>query len=388
MEITYDPIVESRSLPTLRLVSPLRAPEMGRVLVLVPRSGEPQTIHHGGSVPNAWVGVYQYAYLVDVTEHRLNLHVPLLSKDPSFAFRGLVGLVARVNDPVEVVARGIRDVSAALRDHTKWALRQVSRDYDIAQFHEAEYALNAAVRGFSGDAAIRLRNVTVELLVDDDEVVRSGRDYRDVERDTRLSAKRRDRHLEMMRRDGVEGLLAEIVEGEGPRAALEWIAAAEASERQELLSALGKVLEHADPLREPFDLLHAERTVLDRLMDGSAAPFGGTRPGRVRGTRPELGRSSAEREETGGAGESGRRGHRTVRGTVYSEPVGDGPPEDEPEGGVTAPDTDGRSGGTGAGGTGGTAHPSGAETPNGAPRRASRIRGTTPADRTTEEPRP
>jgi hypothetical protein len=156
-EITYDPIVESRALRLLRF--PLRAPEMGRVLVLVPRFGGPQTIHHGGSVPNAWMGVYQYSYLVDATEHRLNLHVPLLSKDPGFAFRGLVGLVARVNDPVEVVARGIRDVSAALRDHTKWALRQVSRDYDIAQFHEAEYALNATVRGFTGVAVLAVRHL-------------------------------------------------------------------------------------------------------------------------------------------------------------------------------------------------------------------------------------
>ncbi|GLZ02645.1 hypothetical protein Acsp03_01120 [Actinomadura sp. NBRC 104412] len=128
-----------------------------------------------------------------------------------------------------------------------------------------------------------MRNASVELLLDEDEVAKAAGEYRDVRRETRLNAMRRDRHLEMMRREGAEGLLAEIVESEGPRAALEWIAAAEADERKELRETLDRLLAGTGADREPFDHLEAERDLVNRITGRSSVPFGGTRSSRVQG---------------------------------------------------------------------------------------------------------
>lgn len=376
-QLTYDPIRESQILPKLRLFSPLRPPEPGTALVLVPYSGAPRTVRHGEEIPDARFGTYHRTYLVDISEHRLALRVPLLSKDANFAFNGRVTLTCRVAEPAEVVARGIRDVSGAIYNHLKGMLRLTSRDYDISQFHEAEQALNASVRTFTGDTAIRLRNIHVELLVDDDELVSSGRAFRDVERETRLDSMRRERHLAMMRKDGVEGLLAEIMEREGPRATLELIASAESAERAELLSALETVLAHSDPHREPFDLLNAERTVLDRLVGGSTAPFGGTRSSRLRGSMVagELDARPAKEAEGGTSTPSRGRpepttveGHGRVRPPAREETAArpaSGPPEDEPAGGSEP--TASVEGDSGAGEGGGAS-------------RVSRVRGIPPSD--------
>lgn len=321
--LTYDPVLDVQDLAWLRMLSPLRPPTPGRALILVPKEGHAVTIRPGEEIPGAWLGTYHKAITVDTTEHRLVLSVPLLSRDATFAFQSRVTLTCSVSDPAEVVARGIRDMSGALFDHIKQMLRSVSRDYDIAEFHDAEAALNRAVRDFDGDSAVRLRHLHVELLVDSEEAATSGREYRDVVRETRLNGMRRQRHLEMMRADGVEGLLAEIMEREGPRAALELIERAEVSERDELMKTFKLVLERGDADREPFETAEIERTVLDRVLGGSEAPFGGTRVSRVRGRGLPLPR--AEERPVGFTKEE----PPTVRGEVVSHSPA-APPEDEP----------------------------------------------------------
>ncbi|MFG2842831.1 hypothetical protein ACGF12_06595 [Kitasatospora sp. NPDC048296] len=321
---TYDPVLVEEQLAWLRLRNPLRPPAPGRALVLVPNDGPALTVRPGEEISDAWVGRYQTAYTVDTTEHRLVLGIPLLSRDPTFAFRSEVALVCAVTDPAEVVARGIRDMSDALFDHMRRMLRTVSRDYDIAEFHEAEAALNRRVREFTGDSAVRLRNIHVELLVDEDEAATSGRTYRDVVRETRLADMRRQRHLDMLRSDGFEGLIAEIMEREGPRAAQELIAKAEADEREELMRTFELVMERGDADREPFEVAKTERTVLGRVLGGSDAPFGGTRASRVRGRgvtdRPVEPRPGAWAED---------RPATVLPGEVVRSPIA-GPPEDEP----------------------------------------------------------
>ncbi|WBP89272.1 hypothetical protein [Kitasatospora cathayae] len=320
---TYDPVLAQERLAWLRLLNPLRSPEPGRALVLVPNDGPALTVRPGEEISDAWVGRYQTAYTVDTTEHRLVLEIPLLSRDPTFAFRSEVALVCAVVDPAEVVARGIRDMSDALFDHMRRMLRAVSRDYDIAEFHEAEAALNRRVRDFTGDTAVRLRNIHVELLVDEDEVAISGRTYRDVVRETRLAGMRRQRHLDMLRADGFEGLIAEIMEREGPRAAQELIAKAEAEEREELMRTFKLVLERGDADREPFEVANTERMVLGRLLGGSEAPFGGTRASRVRGGMADR----AVEDRSRGWAED--RPATVLPGEVVPPSI-TGPPDDEP----------------------------------------------------------
>ncbi|MEU0523628.1 hypothetical protein [Streptomyces niveus] len=282
---TYDPVLGSEELSRWRLMNPLRPPEPGRCLVLVRDSGPSLTIRSGEEIPSSRFGTYRSVFTVDMTEHRLILDISLLSRDPTFSFRSRVDLVCRVADPAKVVSRGIRDMSGALYGFLRNTLRGVARDYDIAEFHETEQALNAVVSGYTGDDAVHLRNIRVELLVDDDEIATSGREFRDVVRETRLSGMRRRRHLEMINEEGVDGLIAEIMEKEGPRAALAWIEKAESEKRAVRHEVMRMVLERGDADREPFEQAELERAVLDEVLrDGGGAFETATRRSRLGGS--------------------------------------------------------------------------------------------------------
>ncbi|MFG2648345.1 hypothetical protein [Streptomyces sp. NPDC048436] len=343
-ELTYDPILDSQPLPRWRLTNPLRPPAPGRALVLVPDSGSALTVRPGGEVPSAWFGTYQRVYTVDLTEHRLVLDVALLSRDATFSFRSRVELIAQVADPAEVVSRGIRDMSGALYGAVRRMLRQVSRDYDIGEFHEAEEALNVALHGFSGDSAVRLRNIQIELLVDEDEIAASGREFRDVVRETRLDGMRRKRHLDMIREEGVEGLIAEIMEREGARAALAWIEKGEAEQREARLQAMRMILERGDAHREPFEQAELERAVVEDVLGGEERPFGGGRRSRLRGAltsggdpaepvadeRPEADEPSGRPALRGEVVVPRTAGPRTTDPRTTEPRTASRPPEDEP----------------------------------------------------------
>ncbi|MGW0391756.1 hypothetical protein ACWDYJ_12850 [Streptomyces sp. NPDC003042] len=413
-ELTYDPVLDCQPVPRWRLVNPLRPPAPGRALVLVPDSGAALTILPGEEIPAARFGSYQSVYTVDLAEHRLILDIPVLSRDATFSFRSRVDLVCRVARPAEVVRRGIRDMSGALYGHLRKMLREVAREYDVAEFHQAERALNASLSGFTGDSAVLLRGLHVELLVDEDEIATSGREFRDVVRETRLDGMRRRRHLELMRDEGVEGVIAEIMEREGPRAALAWIEKSEAEQREARLQALRMVLERGDADREPFEQAELERAVIDGILGGEEGPFGGARRGRLRGTlssgRDPLpsvtGPEGDADRPSSGAGPSGRTspaamprtsGRMPLRGEVVT-PGSTAAPEDEPvppttpprrpeAGGAARPPGDrpvsGTVGTAKPSRVSGPARPSGTERPYDAgtpaaeqPRRVSRVRGT------------
>ncbi|MGW1932070.1 hypothetical protein, partial [Streptomyces sp. NPDC001919] len=282
---TYDPVLSYEELPKWRLTSPVRPPQPGRALVLVRESGPSLTVRNGEEIPSSRFGAYSGMFTVDLTEHRLVLDIPLLSRDHTFSFRSRVDLVCRVADPAQVVDRGIRDMSETLFDYLRKTLREVSREYDIAQFHQAEVALNATVAGFTGDDAVRLRGVHVELLVDEDEIATSGRDFRNVVRETRLAGMRRARHVDMIREEGLDGLIAEIMEKEGPRAALTWIEKNEAEKREVRQTIMRLVLERGDADREPFEQAELERTILEEVLrEGDGLFDGAARRGRLRGS--------------------------------------------------------------------------------------------------------
>ncbi|MEU9014419.1 hypothetical protein AB0D12_32555 [Streptomyces sp. NPDC048479] len=308
-EQSYDPVLGSEELARWRLMNPLRPPAPGRALVLVRDSGPSLTIHSGEEIPSSRFGAYLKVFTVDMTEHRLILDIPLLSRDPTFSFRSRVDLVCRVADPARVVSRGIRDMSGALYGFLRKTLRGVARDYDIAEFHEAEQALNSALAGFTGDDAVRLRGIQIELLVDEDEITASGREFRDVVRETRLAGMRRKRHLDMIREEGVDGLIAEIMEKEGARAALAWIEKGEAEKREVRREVMRMILERGDADREPFEQAELERAVLDEVLrDGDGLFDTATRRGRLRGTMPR-------------ALEADRGDDEPVAGSDASEPV-------------------------------------------------------------------
>lgn len=357
-EQTYDPVLDVTELSRWRLTAPLRPPDPGRALVLVRDRGASLTVRSGEEIPSPRFGTYRSMFTVDLSEHRLILDIPLISRDPTFAFRSRTDLVCKVADPAKVVARGIRDMRGALHGHLRRLLREVARDYDIAEFHEAENALNAALGSFTGDDAVRLRNIHVELLVDEDEVTTSGRAFRDVVRETRLARMRRGRHVEMLHEEGVDGLIAEIMEREGPRAALAWIEKGEAEKRAVKREVLRMVLERGDSDREPFEQAELERAVLAAALRDEDADFGAPmRRGRLSGSlsralepgtadpvddgpdaslvRGEVLRDGRERGRVGRAS-GGREADAAGRG-----PRADGPPRKPGTGGeaVRRPDT-------------------------------------------------
>ncbi|MGW0459567.1 hypothetical protein [Streptomyces tendae] len=168
--LTYDPVVEARTLPRVRPPGPVRTPPPGRALVLVPDAGPMRTVGPGEPVPELRAGVYRRMFLVDTTAHRLVLELRPGGREAR-GVRGApaplhcrVELMCRVADPGGVVARGIRDMSAVWEGPLRERLRDVSRGYGAGPLRAVQDALNAALRDFTGDADVRLYGARAELL--------------------------------------------------------------------------------------------------------------------------------------------------------------------------------------------------------------------------------
>ncbi|MFD5360841.1 hypothetical protein ACFWJ2_15870 [Streptomyces tendae] len=168
--LTYDPVVEARTLPRVRPPDPVRTPPPGRALVLVPDAGPMRTVGPGEPVPELRAGVYRRMFLVDTTEHRLVLELrpgvrgARRARGASAPLHCRVELMCRVADPGGVVARGIRDMSAVWEGPLRERLRDVSRGYGAGPPRAVQDALNAALRDFTGDADVRLYGARAELL--------------------------------------------------------------------------------------------------------------------------------------------------------------------------------------------------------------------------------
>ncbi|MFK4542763.1 hypothetical protein RKD29_002359 [Streptomyces tendae] len=162
--LTYDPVVEARTLPRVGPLRPVRTPPPGRALVLVPDAGPMRTVRPGEPVPELRAGGYRRMFLVDTTEHRLVLDLRPAGRGESAPLPCRVELMCRVADPGGVVARGIRDMSAAWDGPLRERLRDVSRGYGTGRPRAAQDALDAALRDFTGDADVRLYGARAEPL--------------------------------------------------------------------------------------------------------------------------------------------------------------------------------------------------------------------------------
>ncbi|MFG2315480.1 hypothetical protein [Streptomyces tendae] len=162
--LTYDPVVEARTLPRVRPPGALRTPPPGRALVLVPDAGPLRTVRPGEPVPALRAGVYRRMFLVDTTAHRLVLDLRPAGRGASAPFHCRVELMCRVADPGAVVARGIRDMSAAWDGPLRERLRDIARGHGTGPHRNVQDALNAALRDFTGDADVRLYGARAELL--------------------------------------------------------------------------------------------------------------------------------------------------------------------------------------------------------------------------------
>jgi hypothetical protein len=328
---TYDPILEARDLHRIRVFA-LSPPRMGTALVLESGTGEALIIKTGERVPDARLGNYRRSFLVDLSPHGVRMDVQLPSRDPSFLFQGTVNFSCRVEDPVDVARRGIRDMMATVRPSLVRIMRKIAREYDIAEFNAAEAALNEELDKYRGDSAIRLGSYSVELHVGGEDAKRSSTDYHNTNRYTRMEGLRRGAMSEVVA-GGRDGLVAQWMAKHGgdPSRILDMEAEEKALEAENLLRAMG-ILTSSSGETEAFDTRQERRRLLGRfLSDYGAAPElessrPGTRRSRVAGSLSPGGSVEGvteSAESTNGAGET--NGHDRMRG-VGRDGAGAGEP--------------------------------------------------------------
>jgi hypothetical protein len=277
---TYDPILEVRDLPRVRVLNPVAAPQLGTALVLEQKAGAPLVVHAGEAVPEARLGAYRRSFLIDLGQYGLQLDEQLPSADPAFLFTCLVTFSCRVRDPALVASRNIRDMTAAVRLPLVRIIRSVARNFDIAQFNAAEVALNDELCTYTGDAAVELGSYLVELVVGGGAAT-SGAEFHDVAREARLDAIRR---REM---DGVATSREEMIKqwliknGGDPSELIALDAESKRIESENLLRAIG-LLSSSDTDEEPFDTKAEKRRLLGSFIEKHGGSVDGERPVRRR----------------------------------------------------------------------------------------------------------
>jgi len=114
----------------------------GVAVVLATGSGE-LILHEPGHRRSLWAGrKVRLRYEVDVREHQLTFRLLVPSTDHVAAFRVTVEVRLRVDDPVLLVRRGIRDAADAVALPLRYYVSGVTREFAIGQSGEAERALH------------------------------------------------------------------------------------------------------------------------------------------------------------------------------------------------------------------------------------------------------
>ncbi|SEG25480.1 hypothetical protein SAMN05216223_10466 [Actinacidiphila yanglinensis] len=170
-ELTYDPVVEAAALSG--------PPPQGTVYVLVGADGRTEVVRPDAAAVPGERRTPRRAVLVDVTAHHLVLPLRLPTRDADFAFGCRVTVVCAVADPAAVALRGIRDVGSTVYGPVRDLLAAVSAEFRPDRRADAQSAMNAALRGFTADPVVRLRDAHAELAVESrvvrGEVVARGR---------------------------------------------------------------------------------------------------------------------------------------------------------------------------------------------------------------------
>ncbi|MGA6165842.1 hypothetical protein [Amycolatopsis magusensis] len=163
---TFDPILEVRRPRAVRLFAPITPPKRGTALVLEPREGEPVVVDADGRVPDAWLGNYVRSWVVDLADHEVGFSEALPAEDPDLLFDAYVRGTCRVDSPVQVVRRRVRDAAATVRPALAGFLREIAAGYDIGDYADAEADLNAQLAYFTADPALHIGPCRVRLRID------------------------------------------------------------------------------------------------------------------------------------------------------------------------------------------------------------------------------
>ncbi|MFI9449485.1 hypothetical protein [Amycolatopsis sp. NPDC052450] len=326
--VTYDPILELRELPRLRIFTPIAAPRLGTSLVLEPEEGPPLVIAAGDRVPEARLGKYHRSYLIDLGNYALSLEERVPSADPSFQFTATVSFTCRVHNPTEIAKRRVRDMTGSLRLQMARLMRQAAREYDISEFNQAEAAMNAHLAKFTGDSAVYLGGYLVELHAGG-AVEQSSAEFHDTSRAIRMDRMRREPMADVVR-GGRDEMYAQWLAKRGgdPSQLLEFEATARADEAELMLRTM-KALEPGEG-GEPFAFREERKKLTARLLGEPSEDRPKKRKSRLTGSlapasdsaSEEQVRSQSDRPE---AGEPGQPVNR-IRG------LGQGPGRTDPDG--------------------------------------------------------
>ncbi|MEC3975717.1 hypothetical protein [Amycolatopsis sp. H20-H5] len=305
--VTYDPIREIVPLRRIRVFKPVAPPPLGTCLVLEPDEGPPLVIEAGQRVPEARLGHYKRAYVVDLGRYGLRLEERLPSADPAFQFTASVSFTCRVHNPAIIATRGVRDITAFVRLPMAKMMRAVSRSYDIGESNDAEAALNAQLETFTGDSAVQLGGYLVELEAGGG-AARSSAEFHDTSREIRMDRMRRAPMSEVVS-GGRDALRAQwlATHGGDPSELLEFEEANKAREAEQLLRAIGAL--SGDKAAEPFDTRDERRRLMSHLLGESAEgrpKRGSLRQSRIAGSLAGTSSKTSEKDSVAPPEENGQ----------------------------------------------------------------------------------
>jgi hypothetical protein len=256
--------------------------------VLVPDTGEPLVIRSGQPVPKIRTANYRHLYIVDTSDHLLELTCRLPSSNSAFVFNAVVRYRCRVRDPAVVVQNTYRDAGAVLSPLLVRKLRGTTRHFDPDQAGQAEELANLDIEDLSPGLGFSISDCVVELALDTDEA-----DYKRKLRNVHHSVEVESAELAHVMpyvEAGDVGMLAMYIAKHRDQAGavLELLMARDHARGEQLIEAMKAVFAKSDT-DEDFDVERARTRIVSRVADEiSERPgsplFSLPRGGRLRGT--------------------------------------------------------------------------------------------------------
>jgi hypothetical protein len=285
--MSFNPILEVRSLPRIRFsVRDLR-PTLNTALVLYADGAAPIIVRAGEVVPQARFAPYRELYVVDMTEHPLDLICDLPSYDGALTFRARVHYVCQVEDPATVVRNSVHSVAETLRPLIIRELRAFSSNFKPHEIGQAERVLDAKLSDYSPTGlGIAIRRCTVELSLDPD-VERAIRTKHNVSKEIETEELRLE-HLMPHIEAGDTGLIAMyLAKNSGQAGAVFELLLAHDRERGEQMIEAIKTAMHGRSPDDDFQIEEARTRMLNQAVDGlnpGASAGRAPRESRLRGS--------------------------------------------------------------------------------------------------------
>lgn len=322
MNATYNPILEVRILRRFRLAVRDLRPTMNTALVLVPDAGDPLVIRSGEIVPQIRTANYRELYVIDTSDHLLQLECRLPSSESAFAFHTVISYRCMVSDPAFVVKNSYTDAGAVLAPLLTRVLRATTRGFDPAEAGQAEGMANHDLRDLRFGLGFSVSDCVVELALDGDEA-----GYKRKLRNTRHTVEVEQAELEHVMpyvEAGDVGMLALFIakHREHAGAVVDLLMERDHQRGAQLIEAMKVVFAKSTP-DDDFDIESARTRIVRQVVDEmsgerSSGPALSLSRGRLRGTL--LGATAHDDAPRELPPPTGTRGEGSVRPAAADSP--------------------------------------------------------------------